>query len=224
MASPKLLVMRMLTKSAEQQRQDQKQVSNKDNTDMTVSFFHSHSLFLSVSFCLFLVPAAPWSACQLFQCLCSLSKSFYSDSQWNFVSVSQLSTQSPTPTVRHSRYTLLIIAKLTSAAAAFFNLFIVEYLMCTGQVEQYENLAVYFHLNFNWTSHVVIIIYAHELKSELLNRIRSGGWLLTEIDVTDIDKGVRDTKLQVWACAYVQSWKTHLLVIWVKVFSWQTKQ
>lgn len=80
--------------------------------------------------------------------------------------------------VRHSRYTLLIIAKLTSAAAAFCKLFIVEYLMHTGQVEQYEYLPVYFHLNFNWTSHVVIIIYAHELKSELLNRIRSGGLVI----------------------------------------------
>lgn len=81
-----------VSSSAEQRRQDQKQASRGYNADATVFSFALHSLFLSVSLCLFLVPAVLWSACQLFQCLCSLSKLFYSDSQWNFVSLSQLST------------------------------------------------------------------------------------------------------------------------------------
>lgn len=86
-------------------------------TDMSVSFFRSLTLslcfFLCVSSRLFLLPAAQWSACQHCRCLCSLSKSLHSDCQWNFVSVSQLSTQSPTH-LSDTAVTLclLIIAKL----------------------------------------------------------------------------------------------------------------
>lgn len=67
-------------------------------TGVSVFFYHPPSplCFLSVFSCLFLLSAAPWSACQRFRRLCSLSKWFSSGCQWNFVSVSQLSSQSPT--------------------------------------------------------------------------------------------------------------------------------
>lgn len=56
------------------------------------------------------------------------------------------------------------------------------------QVEQYKYLGAHFRLTFNWTSHVVQIVDAHESKAssvvELLARICSGGLLLTDTHVT----------------------------------------
>lgn len=70
-------------------------------------------LFLCVFSCLFLLPSVPWSACQGCRRLCSSSKSFHSDSQWNFVSVSQLKRSKSQSSVRHSSsLCLLIIARL----------------------------------------------------------------------------------------------------------------
>lgn len=89
-------------------------------TNTSVSFFCislslSLSLFRSLcaAACLLLLPAAPLISLSALPMPCSKSESLYSDCQWNFVSVSRLSTQSSTH-LSDTAVTLclLIIARL----------------------------------------------------------------------------------------------------------------
>lgn len=129
-ASHALLVMRSAMNFHNMQRKRERIREKNWATNIqkcqSSSFYLSISLllFLCVFSCLFLLPSAPWSTCQHCRCLCSLSKSFHSDSQWNFVSVSQLKRSKSQSSVRHSSsLCLLIIARLrgSPAAAAVFS-------------------------------------------------------------------------------------------------------
>lgn len=170
--SPALLAADEVSSSAEQQQEDQTQASNKDiiQTCQSPSFRSlapSLCFVLCVSSCLSLLAAALWSACQHCRRLCSLRKSFNSDCQWNFVSVSQLSTQSPTH-LSDTAVTLclVMIARLRGVrwgilrSSCLFNYSWVIHCeifdVCwAGRAVQIFGRI--FDLNFNWTSHVVNI-------------------------------------------------------------------